>query len=327
MAAPTIQLQPIASSGLDAVARVLTLLQTADATLRRQFLQAIGNAQGLRTLEELAELFEAGRITEALILADAIGPTFASAVEQVFTATGMDGARSLTQRTGIPIDFTTLNDRAQRVMRNSRQRLITNLTLDQRAASLATIQNGLARGLHPQQLAGELKASLGLTPLQQQQVEGYRRLLEQGSTRALQRELRDRRFDGTVRRAVRTGRPLTQHQINRMVDRYREKLVQYRAGVVAQTEALGAVNEAEDEMWQQAVESGAIDPATVKNIWHISPVVENRDSHLAMNGQVRAFGESFVSGDGFFLRFPGDPAAPASEVVNCHCVVARTIVS
>jgi hypothetical protein len=44
-----------------------------------------------------------------------------------------------------------------------------------------------------------------------------------------------------------------------------------------------------------------------------------------MNGQLRAFGEPFLSGNGFELAYPGDANAPGSETINCRCVVTTTL--
>lgn len=46
-----------------------------------------------------------------------------------------------------------------------------------------------------------------------------------------------------------------------------------------------------------------------------------RDSHAALNGVEIPENEKFRSIWGNELRYPGDPEAPASEVINCHCVL------
>ena len=44
-----------------------------------------------------------------------------------------------------------------------------------------------------------------------------------------------------------------------------------------------------------------------------------RPTHMAANGQIREMGEPFDIG-GVPMMFPGDPEAPAEEVINCRCV-------
>lgn len=46
-----------------------------------------------------------------------------------------------------------------------------------------------------------------------------------------------------------------------------------------------------------------------------------RDSHAALNGVVIAENEKFRTIWGNELRYPGDPSAPAKEIINCHCVL------
>lgn len=46
---------------------------------------------------------------------------------------------------------------------------------------------------------------------------------------------------------------------------------------------------------------------------------EPRHEHVAISGDVREVGEEFLPS----LRYPGDPQAPASQTVNCHCCVRR----
>ena len=53
-----------------------------------------------------------------------------------------------------------------------------------------------------------------------------------------------------------------------------------------------------------------IDPKTAK---------EPRSTHVAISGTVRPIGEEFRPG----LHYPGDPGAPASETINCHCYWRR----
>ena len=46
-----------------------------------------------------------------------------------------------------------------------------------------------------------------------------------------------------------------------------------------------------------------------------------RDSHAALNGVAIPEDEKFRTIWGNELRYPGDPSAPAAEIINCHCVL------
>jgi len=58
-----------------------------------------------------------------------------------------------------------------------------------------------------------------------------------------------------------------------------------------------------------------------KKEWLATHDARTRPSHAAAGGQRVSFLEPFVVG-GAALLFPGDPAGPADEVVNCRCSVA-----
>lgn len=70
----------------------------------------------------------------------------------------------------------------------------------------------------------------------------------------------------------------------------------------------------------QAMEEAAAMGIPIVYEWS-TRMVNSRDTHIAMNGQHRKTGESFNSPSGAVLRYPGDPSAPAKEVINCQCVL------
>ncbi|MFC2076636.1 phage minor head protein [candidate division KSB1 bacterium] len=61
-----------------------------------------------------------------------------------------------------------------------------------------------------------------------------------------------------------------------------------------------------------------------KKVWMTSLRDNVRDSHRAMHGQEVSIGDSFVSGNGSRLAYPGDPMAPPSDTANCYCVILAT---
>lgn len=55
--------------------------------------------------------------------------------------------------------------------------------------------------------------------------------------------------------------------------------------------------------------------------WHGHDDGKERDSHIKCNGEIIRKGELFSNG----LRYPGDPQAPAKEVINCRCTIVPYI--
>jgi DNA-binding XRE family transcriptional regulator len=300
------------------------LLNRAEGRVRRRFLRLVRDSGELASLQETARLLEAGRIQEALALAQDIAPGISSTLEQVYLAAGLSSAEVLRSQVDTLFDFNLANSRAVNDLRLTRLRLVREFAREQALATTEMLADAFARGLSPIEQARELKRSIGLTRNQAQIVRNYRRNLERNSSQALGRALRDRRFDPSVRRAIRTGQPLSTAQIDRMVARYQQRWVQFRAQTIAVTESRRAASAADAEFWTQAVEDGVVPADAIDSIWRISPP-NVRASHQAMRGQRRPFGEPFTSGDGNALRYPSDPLAPASDTVNCKCVIERKV--
>lgn len=310
-------------SGLDDLSRTLALINAADSNIRRRFLQLIAEARGLQSLEEITTLVNQGRTFEALRLIEDVGPGLNEAITAAYIAAGVSAAAALRASGAFPlIRFDTLGSNGVISLQRSQARLVRELTAQQSQALSIALQAGVRAGLRPDQIARSLRGSVGLTAQQAQYVANYRQALMSLDSSALRSTLRDRRFDGTVRGALVTGTPLSSTQIENMVARYESRLLDYRARVIAGSEALAAVNQGEAAMWDQAVARG-LNPANVVQTWHTNIDGRQRDSHGAMDGQEQPLGQPFISGNGIRLRYPGDSSAPAREVVSCRCVVSR----
>lgn len=89
---------------------------------------------------------------------------------------------------------------------------------------------------------------------------------------------------------------------------------------VAQTERTRVQSQARWQVGQEAAAMGV----RVVNEWS-ARMVNTRDSHAALDGVKKPQGEPFYTIWGNTLRYPGDPAAPAREVINCHCVLVPDV--
>jgi len=219
----------------------------------------------------------------------------------------------------VGIDFQVSNPRAASILQEQTSRLIREINESQRLTIFQVLAATQTEGKTPRQAAQTIVDSIGLTSRQEQAVSNYERLLRAGNKEALDRDLRDRRFDRAVRRME--EKPLTADQIGRMVSRYREKYERYRASVIARTESHTAVNAARQEALLQSVEQSGIDPATVKREWRATRDKRTRDSHNEETGTKVGLQEPFVI-NGARLLHPGDRSlgAPAKETINCRCV-------
>lgn len=97
----------------------------------------------------------------------------------------------------------------------------------------------------------------------------------------------------------------------------------YQARRIAQTECTRVRSQARYEAGQEASRKGV----GVYYEWS-TRMRNSRETHVQLDGQKRMQGEAFEtikqtkSGNSTVrLLYPGDPSAPASEVINCFCVL------
>jgi len=101
------------------------------------------------------------------------------------------------------------------------------------------------------------------------------------------------------------------------VARVSPQLAQPRAEVIARTETLGAANAGSFAQIQATGMTG-----TKK--WLAASDSRVRPSHSRASGQEVAINDTFSVGAAAMLR-PHDPNAPASETVNCRCVLTYSV--
>lgn len=302
-------------------------LRNAEPALRDAFLTMVAAMKGAVNLSSLAVLLQQGRIEEALAEALSAAPMMGRAATGQIIDAANDVAKQIGRSLGqIVIDFDQTNEFAVQAMRNNQLRLIQGFTRQQIEATREALLDGIRRGANPREQALAFRNSIGLTRNQVRAVNNFRRALEEGNLDALTRQLRDRRFDPTIRRAIESGKPLSQRQIDKMVDRYRERWIRHRSQVIARTEALRSVHEGNSLMFRQAIESGQLDPTTIEQEWNTAADERVRGSHSTMHGQTIGVNELFVSGKGNVAPFPG-AFGVAEEDIQCRCAVGTRIKS
>lgn len=242
-------------------------------------------------------------------------------LNELFNVAGRKEAAVISAKLGKRVIFDPLDPITLGVQKDNRLSFINEFNRKQRLVSRETLLEAKRRRLNAEDTFKALQTSVGLTAHQERIVNNYRRLLEKGSTDALERTLRDRKFDGVLSRSLKGGEPLTNKQIDRMSEAYRTKFKAYRAANIARTEALKAANNARYMAHKQAASQGMSEDTVIRT-WHSMEDEKVRDTHEELNGQqVEGMDEPFESDSGALLMFPGDPTAPADEIVNCRCFV------
>jgi len=159
-------------------------------------------------------------------------------------------------------------------------------------------------------------------------VQNYRQMLEDRPLAALNSQLRDKRFDRTITRADLNAAKLTSQQIDKMVERYADRYLTYRANTIARTESIRALNMANHQLWKTMVAEGKIDENRIKRMWVYSADDKTRAAHdgrqpdgiPSINSEGVGLNEPFQSNYGPIM-YPGDPDGAAANVVNCRCTV------
>lgn len=310
--------------------RILRLIDSQSAAIKRSFMGFISSVTDDKLMAQVRSLLESRDIEGALSIVDSHVVRLGSILPATFNAVGQAEvaalAANLASRVGgTAISWNPTHPRAAELMRNNRLNFIRQFTNEQRSVTREALQNGYAEGLGSKAIANTFRGSIGLTRAQSKAVDNYRRSLNEGSMDALSRSLRDRRSDPKVTRLFSDGQSLTPEQIETMVERYRLNYIRFRAETIARTEGVKVTSMARQEALSQSVEDLEIPVERLTRIWNSTVDARTRDSHAVMNGQEVGFNEPFVSGDGNYLMYPGDPAAPIEEIANCRCTVSNSI--
>lgn len=304
--------------------RLDTLLSRQESRIRQAFAEFVRDAKSEAVVKEATDLLSRGDIEGALRIVDGYIARFGTVLPSVFQQAAAVELPAIAAQIApllptIAVSFDPTDLRAAAVMREATLELVTNFTSAQRGATRQALTTAFETGQGTQGMARAFRDSIGLTAGQEQAVRNYRALLEGGSRDALDRALRDRRFDRSVARAADGGAPLTPAQIDTMVERYRGRYLIYRSEVIARTEAVRAVSVARELALRQNLDAAGIGADAVTQTWRAVDDQRTRTTHRAMNGQQQPLGQAFLSPSGALLRYPGDPDAPVEEVVECRC--------
>lgn len=126
-----------------------------------------------------------------------------------------------------------------------------------------------------------------------------------------------RRLRNEMTQAVLKGE--SQQQLAKRIERVMQSGA-YNARRIAQTERTRVQSQAAWDVMAQSEQLGV----NMAKKWH-AKMVNTRDSHAALNGAIAPLHEPFHTIWGNSLMYPGDPSAPANEVINCHCGISPVV--
>ena len=319
----------------------LTLIATQqEAEMLKAFLDSVSAIKNDVKINQLTALIERGDIDGAIKLLGLDPSAFEGmdeALRQAYRSGGMTGAIQIgeipTEDGEIPFRLNMRSPAAEAWLLRESSRLIVEMSDGQQELVREVLTEGLEQGVNPRQqalgLVGRMDATgkrtggfIGLTTQQSGWVANARDELENLNPNYFTRELRDKRLDSTIRKAINDGQELTPQQINKAITRLQGRTLKYRGDVIARTESIKALRAGQHESVNQAVDKGELSRDDVKRIWDSTgPDGRTRDNHLLMEGQERKHGEPFDFPFGGQAMFPSDDSlgAPASELIQCRC--------
>jgi hypothetical protein len=304
--------------------RVKKALAKHDRAIQRAFETAIRERQESINLTALAQAIEGRDFNRAIEIAGLTGADmfpFRQAMQEAY----VDGGRTITAAAPAFAARVALDGNAPRAVAWARDHvggLITEIVEDQRNAIRQIITEQVDVGRGPRDAARAVRAEIGLTSQQACYVSNARRQLENLDGNYFTRELRDKRFDSLVRRAITDKKPLSRADIDRITQRYSERLLKHRAEVIARTESITALRAGRREGIAQSIEGGAIKGDSLKRAWNATGDKRTRPDHRLMDGEtVEGMDTPYVLPDGSRMRYPGDSGlgASASQTVLCRC--------
>lgn len=247
--------------------------------------------------------------------------------------------RRLIKKANVRFVFNRADPNFVNAMNNHRITMIKEMTDNQLKTIKDVLDSSVARpgqvagvfgeyAHNPRSVAREFRDAIGLTANQSRAVRNYRTALVSDPKKALMYKLRDGRHDSVVARAAKTGKPLTSKQINEFSEQYRKRYVAYRAETIARTEMIRVANEGQHAVWNQAKKSGKFKTKEIRRFWSSANDDRTRQSHReipALNKEGVGIDEKFKTPFGLKMKHPGDPSAPAGEVINCRCTVVTRV--
>jgi hypothetical protein len=295
------------------------LLSSMEKQYRQAFSEYISKIRSEEIAKEVRQVLEAGRIEQAIKIINSQSSIFLVPINLMMINAAADETARLQEKIlpnpKLGVSFDPGNREAAETLKNVKETFIRELNESTRQAVYQILIDAQEAGEGPAQTAKRIKESIGLTAKQLQAVKNYRRLPEAGSKEAYRRELHDKRFKPKQK-------PLTQEQIDRMVARYSEKMLGFRAITIARTEAHTAMNEARAMAFRQMLENHNIPTSDAQKQWLSSKDPRVRDQHIVLdNGTQIPLDQPFIAPNGDRLMFPGDRSlgARASNIVNCRC--------
>lgn len=312
------------------------LMRKMEPQVARAFIAAIRDLTSNVRFNDLVAAIERNDIEAAIRAIDMEPAVFArltGTIAESFSAGGaiVAGGTAWQGTTGgrVVVRWDMANPRAEKYIREMNSKITGWFTNEAREIIRDTMADGYALGRGPRQIGLELVGRVtptgrqggvvGLSAPQAKYVQNMRRYIESGDiTSYLNMTKRDKRYDAMVKRG-----DLSTAQIDKITQRYSDRLLKLRGDTIARTETAQAVEAGRFEAFEQYQEKTGVPDEAIVRRWDHAGGKTSRDWHSVMNGmEVIGLSQPFITPRGAELMFPCDTSlgAGADEVVNCRCM-------
>lgn len=233
------------------------------------------------------------------------------------------------------------NKAAENWLREKSDSAFTTLAGLWRGRVQDTIADGFQEGHNPRrvglELAGRIDPKTGkreggsitLDASEKNIIGSFEKSLVELKNSYFEFDLRNKKYDRSMHKAIRDGRPFPAKKIQLLVNQFEARILKQKADLIAQTEMLSAISRSRHFSIKAAIEKSDLPESAVTRVWDSCGDDRVRPSHRALDGQsIVGFEECFVSPvTGARLMYPGDRSlgAPDEEVVGCRCRVRYDI--
>jgi len=332
----------------------------------RETIQSVKDQAVIQEIVRLLEVGNVDGVIDLLQLDQATFEPIEEQIRTAYRTGGITGAEQIgtipTSTGTLVMRFNMRAPAAEAWLASLSSRLITEVFDEQKQMVRERLTDALSRGVNPRQSALDLVGRvdrqtqkrtggfIGLTKYQagwvrnsqmdleligasQEEIEAAfaranRKLPEDydPASSYLSRTLRDKRFDGAVKKAAKNSSRLNQKQIGAAVSRYQDSALRYRGRMIARTESINALRAGQFEAMQQAIIKGEVDSQDVTKSWNATGDARTRLEHLQMEqmygeGNGIPINQPFISPTLDRAMFPGDSSlgADGSFLIACRC--------
>lgn len=328
---------------------LLNLAVEWEAALAREWLDAIRSITSAVVLKDLVAELERGNLEAAMRLLNIDADRFARFEAGILSAYNAGGQAvvgsmpALRDPSGNRVSFSwgVRNLPAEQAMRQHAAGLVDSLVGEQLTSVRSVLVDGLSRGQNLRQtalgLVGKINrrtgfregGMIGNAPSTLQRLDKIYLGLNSGDPKAMREylkyELRDKRFDGHVLRALEGGGSVPSDAVDRIVTAYSNRALKHRANVLAENETMTALASAKNDAFQQQIDAGKLDADDLTKTWVRTVSKSPRHDHLELAGKSVPFSQPFVASDGTEIMYPHHPDLPAHHKIGCKCGVTETI--